>query len=139
MRRFVVLLVVFVCIGPAIGTVWSHNPFTSKPETHDNAPEPLCKSRLFVKIALLQQQLKQEMSELVRIAQTDGCSRPQVMLMGLAFIYGAIHAVGPGHGKFVATSYILSHRVSITGGVLLGLCIATLHGFTGAIGVLALR
>ena len=79
------------------------------------------------------------MSELIRVAQNDGSVKPLIFLMGLAFLYGAIHAVGPGHGKFIAMSYVLSRQTSVTGGLLFGFLIAMFHGFSGAIGVLGLR
>lgn len=139
MKRFLALLILFGVMGPWITPVLCHNPFTSKPETHHKAPEPPFKSRFFVKIILWQHQLKLKMSELIRAAQNDGRVKPLIFLMGLAFVYGVIHAAGPGHGKFAAMSYILSHKSSITGGLLFSLCIAILHGFSGAIGVLGLR
>ena len=59
--------------------------------------------------------------------------------MSMAFAYGAIHAAGPGHGKALAASYVLSHKPSPIGGVLFGLLIALLHGFSGIVGVIGLR
>ena len=61
------------------------------------------------------------------------------MLLGLAFLYGFIHAAGPGHGKVVAMTYVLSHRATILGGVLFGVCFALIHALSGAVGVLGLR
>ena len=119
--------------------MWSHNPFTSKPETQHKAPEPLFKSQLFVKIILWQHQLKQKMSELIRMSQNEKRVQSLAVLIGLAFLYGVIHAAGPGHGKVVAMSYVLSHRATILGGVLFGLCFAIIHALSGAVGVIGLR
>ena len=119
--------------------MWSHNPFTSKPETQHKAPEPLFKSQLFVKIILWQHQLKQKMSELIRMSQNEKRVQPLAVLIGLAFLYGVIHTAGPGHGKVVAMSYVLSHRATILGGVLFGLCFAIIHALSGAVGVIGLR
>jgi ABC-type nickel/cobalt efflux system permease component RcnA len=118
---------------------WSQNPFTSKPKTVQKAPEAPFRSPLFADIILWQQQLKQKMADLIRFARQDGNIKPLLLLMGLAFAYGALHAAGPGHGKFVAVSYILSHNSSVISGLLLGLFTAFLHGFSGAMGVLGLR
>ena len=139
MKHFFVFLILFCLLGLWIGPVWSHNPFTSKPETRRKAPEPQVKSRFFVKIIVWQYQLKQKMSELIRVVQNKKSFQPLLFLMGLAFAYGVIHAAGPGHGKLVAMSYVLSHKTSIVSGLLLGLFIAIIHGFSGAIGVLGLR
>jgi nickel/cobalt transporter (NicO) family protein len=122
-----------------IGPSWPHNPFTSKPETQHKAPDPLFKSQLFVKIILWQHQLKQKMSDLIRISQSERSIQPLVILIGIAFLYGVIHAAGPGHGKVVAMSYVLSHRATVLGGILFGMCFAAIHAFSGAVGVLGLR
>jgi nickel/cobalt transporter (NicO) family protein len=139
MKRILFCVVLSGLLCAWIGPAWPHNPFTSKPETQHEAPEPLFKSQLFVKIILWQHQLKQKMSDLIRVSQSEKSIQPLVILIGLAFLYGVIHAAGPGHGKVVAMSYVLSHRATITGGILFGVCFAAIHAFSGALGVLGLR
>jgi nickel/cobalt transporter (NicO) family protein len=117
----------------------AQNPFTSPSESRPNRPEPAIRSEFFPSIVLWQHKLRQEMSRLIRMPKEEGKYMPLIFLMGLAFAYGAIHAAGPGHGKFVAVSYVLSHRSSISNGLLFGVFIALFHGFSGAIGVLGLR
>jgi ABC-type nickel/cobalt efflux system permease component RcnA len=99
----------------------------------------MIKSPVFAKIIVWQHRLKEEMARLVRGFQENNRILPLIFLMGLAFAYGAVHAAGPGHGKVVAASYVLSHRPSIAGGVVFGMAIALIHGFSGIVGVLGLR
>ena len=139
MKRLIVFILLVSILLPGAVPVWAHNPFTSKPETQHKAPEPPFKSQFFVKIILWQHQLKAKMSELIRGVKEDGNFVPVLFLMALAFAYGVLHAAGPGHGKVVATSYVLSHNTSVLNGILFGLCIAMIHGFSGAVGVLGLR
>ncbi len=40
-------------------------------------------------------------------------------LIGIAFVYGIIHAVGPGHGKAVISGWIMANRESLRNGILL--------------------
>ncbi|MEM9138929.1 MAG: hypothetical protein AAGB15_03790, partial [Pseudomonadota bacterium] len=47
--------------------------------------------------------------------------------LGIAFIYGMIHAFGPGHGKFIIVSYFLGRDVQITRGVLMAVQVAVVH------------
>jgi nickel/cobalt transporter (NicO) family protein len=54
-------------------------------------------------------------------------SLPLVIGAGLAFLYGALHALGPGHGKLVVVSYFLSREARIGRGLLMGLQIAIFH------------
>ncbi|MDY6844219.1 MAG: hypothetical protein SVW57_09050 [Thermodesulfobacteriota bacterium] len=139
MKRILLFVIILGLLCSWIGPAWSHNPFTSKPETQYKAPEPLFKSQIFIKIILWQYQLKQKMSELIRVSQREKSVKPLVVIIGLAFLYGVIHAAGPGHGKVVAMSYVLSHRATIFGGMLFGLCFAFIHALSGAVGVLGLR
>ncbi len=140
MRTGGLLLLICLCLlFTGAQSAWSHNPFTSRPEIQHQAPEPLFKSKIFVKIIVWQNQLKQEMSELIRTAKNEGRIGPLLVLFGIAFLYGLIHAAGPGHGKVVAMSYVLSHRASIPGGVLFGTSFALIHALSGVVGVLGLR
>jgi nickel/cobalt exporter len=40
-------------------------------------------------------------------------------LLGIAFLYGVIHAIGPGHGKAVISSYIIANESTLRRGILL--------------------
>lgn len=55
-------------------------------------------------------------------------------LIGLSFAYGVFHAVGPGHGKMVITSYLASHRESLRRGALISLLAALMQALV-AIGL----
>lgn len=57
--------------------------------------------------------------------------------VGLAFLYGVIHAAGPGHGKLVIVSYFLAERARIGRGLLMGAEIAFFH-VVSAVAVVAL-
>jgi ABC-type nickel/cobalt efflux system permease component RcnA len=139
MKRIILIVILLGLMGIWTSPTWSHNPFTSRPETQHKAPEPLFKSQIFVKIILWQHQLKQKMSELIRNSQSEGRIKPLIVLLGIAFTYGILHAAGPGHGKVVAMTYVLTHRSSILGGILFGTCFAFVHASSGAIGVLGLK
>lgn len=57
--------------------------------------------------------------------------------VGLAFLYGVIHAAGPGHGKLVIVSYFLAERARIGRGLRMGAEIAFFH-VVSAVAVVAL-
>jgi len=127
------ILISTVSIGNA------HNPFTTKPEAQHRAPAPPVKNEFFAKIILWQHQLRQQMSELVRETKATGSPRPLFFLLGVAFVYGMVHSVGPGHGKVIALSYILTQRPRLSQGVLFGNLIALFHGISGILLVLIIR
>jgi len=47
--------------------------------------------------------------------------------IGLAFLYGALHALGPGHGKMVVASFFMGQDAKIWRGMFMGLQIAVTH------------
>ncbi len=117
----------------------AHNPFTSKPEKQHMAPAPPFKSRIFVEIIVRQQMLRQRMSNLVREVKSTGRVGPLLMVAALAFCYGALHSAGPGHGKFVALSYVLAHKATVGRAVMFGTGIGLFHGMSGVVGVVGLH
>jgi len=139
MNKVVATLILITLTCLCASPVLPQNPFTSRQETQHKAPNYLINSQFFVKLVLWQHLIKQKMSELIRETRTTGKIKPIMFLMMLAFSYGAIHGAGPGHGKFVAMTYVLSHKASILGGLLFGIFIALAHGLSGAVGVLGLR
>jgi ABC-type nickel/cobalt efflux system permease component RcnA len=90
-------------------------------------------------IAFWQQQLKEKMVPLVRDARTTHNVVPLLAALMIAFGYGVLHAAGPGHGKVVTMSYVLSRNASMGSGLLFGTLIAFSHGFSAVICVLAIR
>ncbi|MFH1229900.1 MAG: sulfite exporter TauE/SafE family protein [Planctomycetota bacterium] len=60
--------------------------------------------------------------------------------LGLAFIYGAGHALTPGHGKTLVGAYLIGSRGTIPQAIILGLVVTATHLFTVIIaGILALE
>ena len=49
------------------------------------------------------------------------------LFLGFAFVYGIVHAVGPGHGKAVVCSYFLSRPGSFFAGAVMGNAITFVH------------
>lgn len=49
---------------------------------------------------------------------------PAMTLVGMSFAYGVFHAVGPGHGKAVVTSYFMARESAIRRGLAMGWLIA---------------
>jgi ABC-type nickel/cobalt efflux system permease component RcnA len=51
-------------------------------------------------------------------------------LVLMSFLYGILHAAGPGHGNAVLTTYLLTHRNQFTRGIAMGTSAALLQGVT---------
>ncbi len=133
-------LILLLLLASASGAL-AQNPFFSKKKS---SPQPAL-SRLapphpiFIKLAVWQKQLKDTMAGLIEQARSEHRPGPILYLLLLAFCYGVLHAAGPGHGKAVVTSFILSQKRSLAGGLLLGNGVALAHGIAGIILVLAVH
>lgn len=57
-------------------------------------------------------------------------------LITLSFLYGVFHAAGPGHGKAVITTYMLTQPTDLKRGLLLSVAAALMQGLTAIVLVL---
>jgi len=136
-KVFAVLLILFPLILEVV-PVRAQNPFLSKEKPQQVSQAPGLPNPFLAKIVFWQQQLHHKMAVLTRQAKETGSIRPILSLILIAFAYGALHAAGPGHGKAIATSYLISHGNKLCKGILVGNLIALFHGISGAGLVLAL-
>lgn len=117
----------------------AHNPFTSKPEKSHKTVVAPAKGKFLLKITFWQHQLREKMSGLIREAKTQKKVGPILLLSMFAFLYGVIHSAGPGHGKAVALSYILSCKPSLKQSLFFGNLVALIHGCSGIAFVLMVK
>lgn len=90
---------------------------------------------LFGWIAARQAAFYRELTGLISSLRTDPAAG--WMLVGLSFLYGVLHAAGPGHGKVVITSYLVATRQTMRRGVILSFASALVQAAT-AIALVAL-
>ena len=68
--------------------------------------------------------------ELRKLRGKDGVGWTLVLM---SFLYGVLHAAGPGHGKAVLTTYLLTHRSRRNRGIAMGASAALLQGVTALV------
>ncbi|MEM7195330.1 MAG: nickel/cobalt transporter [Pseudomonadota bacterium] len=73
--------------------------------------------------------------ELRNIKGQDGIGWALVLA---SFLYGMLHAAGPGHGKAVLTTYLITHKDHLTRGVAMGVAAAFMQGLTALLVVYGL-
>jgi ABC-type nickel/cobalt efflux system permease component RcnA len=138
----VVALVMALGFGPSDVPA---NPFTGKSAAPESRPMPGERTAAppehaarvegaWAPVAVVGRALLTFQREANRLIAThmrairDGeTSLPLLIGAGLAFLYGVVHALGPGHGKLVVVSYFLSREAQIGRGLLMGLQIAVFH------------
>ena len=60
-----------------------------------------------------------------------------VFLIGISFLYGLVHAAGPGHGKVVVSSYIMANNQTLRRGIFLSFLSSFVQG-TVAVSLVAI-
>lgn len=107
------LAAVFLLALPALAHAGLLPPPTATPGL--DLPEPL--RSLAAWGFALQRQLNGEMRAHL-VALKEGQSwQPALALIMAAFLYGVFHAIGPGHGKVVIGSWLVSRRARVSWGL----------------------
>lgn len=92
------------------------------------------------KLTLLQRAVYINLSGKLQDVKNGESTTIVISLMLLAFIYGAVHALGPGHRKLIISSYILSRKkISYAKGIGISLLSALIHSGSGILSILLLN
>ena len=83
---------------------------------------------LFVQVADWQKAFNQLISENLHQIQAHS-STAGLWLIFAAFSYGVLHALGPGHGKFIIAGYLSTHESQLKTSVRLSLLSSLMQGF----------
>ena len=75
----------------------------------------------------LQQQLNATISTNFREIGDENALLPILTILSVAFIYGVVHALGPGHGKLLVSSYFLRSNRSYKEAFKMGYFISIIH------------
>ena len=66
----------------------------------------------------------------VKGLKTDNPMAGALTLAALSFLYGILHAVGPGHGKTIISSYVVANEETVRRGVIISFIAAGLQALT---------
>jgi nickel/cobalt transporter (NicO) family protein len=95
------------------------------------APGPL--GRVFAWVFDKQQSLQRTLAMSVKSLKTDNPLGGALMLALLSFVYGVLHAVGPGHGKTIISSYVVANEETVRRGVIISFIAAGLQALTAVV------
>jgi nickel/cobalt exporter len=88
-----------------------------------------------IKILTIQRELHQQLAYAIKEINEVGATATWPLIL-LSFFYGVFHAVGPGHGKIVISTYLLTQETQLRRGLLLTLIASLCQGLTAIITVL---
>jgi len=141
----IIVMIFLVC---ASSVASSQNPFIAptgesverppeKTYDHENSMEVEEKEislspvgYILYRIKRLQGKLNSRMAGLFNDMKEGRTSHALFLILLFSFLYGALHAAGPGHGKAMIGSYFLSRSSRITEGILAGSIISAVHALS---------
>ena len=85
-----------------------------------------------------QRELHRELAGAIKALRNEGSATAAWSLILLSFLYGVFHAAGPGHGKAVISTYLLTHESALGRGLWLSAAAALTQGLTAILLVLVL-
>ena len=80
-----------------------------------------------------QQKMQRELASAVKRLKSGNAVSAGLLLAGLSFVYGIVHAIGPGHGKAIISSYVIANEETVRRGILISFLAAGLQGLTAVV------
>lgn len=88
--------------------------------------------RILLDSIIWQRELHQELAGLLQQVKADP-QKAGLTLMGFSLIYGIVHAIGPGHGKIVITTYLATHPSRLKNSLKLTFASAVVQGLVAVL------
>lgn len=104
---------------------------TNLEQSNQFIPQPLMP--LVHKIRQLQAQYLAQVTENLRQIKQNNAPLFSFSLLLLSFIYGLLHAAGPGHGKAVISAYLLSTKAQLRQGIQIAFFASMMQAVTAII------
>ena len=121
--------------------VSNQNNFVNKSETSENVlqnqenkksgPNPVMVGKTNEKLTVFQGDLREEIASFFRNwKNSEGIEKSQILwgIISVAFLYGMIHAAGPGHRKTIVFSLYIARKSPWYEPLITGFLLALLHG-----------
>jgi len=88
--------------------------------------------QVMMKSILWQREVNQQMSTLLKAVAADPAKAGGSLLI-FSFLYGVLHALGPGHGKIVITTWLATHPSKLKSSIGLTLASSLLQGMVAIV------
>lgn len=132
-RALVALAIAGFCAS--IAAAESPNPFTSS-----RGPSPVASPATngIAALAPFLRTLTDRLAELAQTIRDEKTAGPMLALALFSLLYGVFHALGPGHGKTIVSTFFLSNNAKFRHSLIAGYLIALVHAVSALAIVLAL-
>lgn len=97
-----------------------HSPARTPPQQASPEPaRPKPLGRFWEWIQQTQHELHRKLAAGIRRLRKEQAAAAAFALILISFVYGVVHAIGPGHGKAVISSYVLASERTVRRGIAL--------------------
>ncbi len=105
------------------------SPFGNRTAPQEPPSEPLFVMpapvrAVFRQVAQWQREINSYLARQLRETGNQGGMTAALTVIFASFVYGVLHAAGPGHGKLVVASYFTAREAPLKNGILMGTVIA---------------
>lgn len=109
--KFLSYSLILICLCVGISGSVAANPFKGNVQSVQVSEQESVEvmDQFYSYVAQSQQKIKVRLSRLIRQLK-KGDSGVFFLIVGITFLYGIIHAAGPGHGKSVIFSYLVGKK-----------------------------
>lgn len=122
----IALLLSFFSLQKVYASPFDNQPLEEQTQIQTEQYQPSVFTKIWFQFMQLQKNLNQKMTHYMREIKS-GSSSAFWLLILIAFLYGTLHAIGPGHGKLIVLSYFTSHEAKWGRGALMGFQITFMH------------
>ncbi len=90
-------------------------------------------SNFLKQIVLYQYELNRYISTTIRSINDENNISVSLLVLGIAFVYGLVHAAGPGHGKALVAFYFTSNKSDYKKAFKMGYMISIIHAISALV------
>lgn len=126
----VLILLLLVLAGASAATA---QPLPMPPGTDAPGADLSWWASLVAWMQAMQGDLWRGLAKAIKAVKQEGSLATASWLLGLSFLYGVLHAAGPGHGKAVIAAYLVGNETAIRRGLALSFLSAAAQGVTAIV------
>jgi len=89
--------------------------------------------QILKQIITLQYQLNSYISTTIRGVNDENNITSSLLILGIAFLYGLVHAAGPGHGKALVAFYFVSNKANYKKAFKMGYMISIIYAISALV------
>ena len=90
-------------------------------------------SKFMQRLIALQYEINSYISSTIRSLNDENSFSVSLLILGIAFLYGLVHAIGPGHGKALVALYFTSNKSNYKKAFKMGYLISIIHAISALI------